>query len=126
VGYNSGPVAVANGREDALPTAFVLGEPRSPPPEWPTSKLMMRYLHAVTDEGVTIRLSWSESLVLFEWLARTERAASNYDGLVEDDAERIVLWDLHSELESKLAAPFSPAYAEALDQARARVRGDLP
>ncbi|NES15761.1 MULTISPECIES: hypothetical protein [Micromonospora] len=77
-------------------------------------------------DGMSIELSWDEALVLFEWLARTERTTGDYVGLVEDDAERVVLWDIHCELERQLAAPFSPAYEEQLARARARVRGEPP
>jgi hypothetical protein len=73
---------------------------------------------------MAIKLTRDEALVLFEWLARTEETHPGYDGLVNDAAEQIVLWDLQCELERHLAAPLSATYGDALRRARAHVRGE--
>ena len=70
-------------------------------------------------KGVVIELSQDEALVLFEWLSRfNESEAPSF----EDQAEQRVLWDLEAMLESMLAEPFDPRYADILSAARARVR----
>lgn len=75
------------------------------------------------DGEVAIRLSKAEALVLFDWLHRTEDedADSVSLGLV-DQAERRILWDLGSSLESILAEPLLPEYDRIIDAARASVR----
>lgn len=71
-------------------------------------------------DAVFLRLTHSEALVLFEWLARVD-AAGNLP--VEDPAEQQVLWRLEGQLESKLTEPLGPDYREAVESARREVRG---
>jgi hypothetical protein len=84
------------------------------PPQCALMEAMM------AQEKVRLELSRDEALVLFEWLARFNKA----DGRdFEDQAEQRVLWDMEAKLESVLVEPFDPKYSELLAQARARVRG---
>jgi hypothetical protein len=64
-------------------------------------------------------LSRDEALVFFEWLARLDEQDAFP---IEDSAERLVLWDLHGQLEKLLSEPFQENYRELLVQARERVR----
>ncbi|KAB1864032.1 hypothetical protein [Microbacterium algeriense] len=66
------------------------------------------------DDQITISLSSDHALVLFEWLSsRDERDFSS-----AHPAEQRVLWDLESQLETKLPMLFDPDYAERVDRAR--------
>jgi hypothetical protein len=69
------------------------------------------------DENVELRLTSAEALVLFEWLA----AANDGKELVVDEAEQRVLWDLESQLETKLVEPLMPNYTELVNAAKAAV-----
>lgn len=69
--------------------------------------------------NVTLALTPSEALVLFDWLARLNHAA---DATFADQAEQRVLWDLEAMLESALPAPFSEEYDALLIAARDAVR----
>lgn len=71
----------------------------------------------MTAEEIPISLPHDQTLVLFEWLARTGSAAE-----FEDQAEQRVLWDLEALLEKHLTDPFKSDYRERLDAARGRVR----
>jgi len=65
--------------------------------------------YGVTQGPVTIELTVSEALGLFEYLSR----CSDQNHLVfEDQAERRVLWNLEGILESQLAEPFRPDYGD--------------
>ena len=70
------------------------------------------------DELVTITISKSEALVLFDLLFefRDENALS-----IHHDAERVVLWMLEASLEKTLAEPFSAEYDDIMQEARNRV-----
>jgi hypothetical protein len=68
---------------------------------------------------VTLTLSPSAALVLFDWLARLNHGG---DGAFADQAEQRVLWDLEAMLESALAEPFSAEYETLLRAARDAVR----
>ena len=68
---------------------------------------------------ITLQLTQSEALVLFDFLSRfseTERLA------IVDQAEERVLWDLQGKLEKKLVEPFQADYTEVLKSARLEVR----
>ena len=70
-------------------------------------------------EKVSLELTHSEALVLFEFLSRF----SDKDVLtLEDQAEERVLWNLCASLESTLVEPLAVNYDELLEQARAAVR----
>jgi hypothetical protein len=69
---------------------------------------------------VSVELTADEALVLFDWLARFNQSD---EAAFEDVAERRVLFDLESKLESSLTVPFEPEYKELLAGARSRVRG---
>jgi hypothetical protein len=73
----------------------------------------------MTGENVELRLTTAEALVLFEWLA----AADDAKQLIVDEAEQRVLWDLESQLETKLVEPLMPNYAELVDAAKRAVLG---
>ncbi|WP_197429140.1 hypothetical protein [Microbacterium sp. CCH5-D1] len=75
---------------------------------------MMRMAGNGESESVEVQLTAGEALVLFEWLA----AANESDALVVDEAQRRVLWDLESQLETKLVEPFLPGYRALVDEAR--------
>ena len=73
----------------------------------------------MTEEKVTIELSRSEALVLFEFVSRF----SNDEKLeIVDQAEERVLWDVCAMLEKILAAPLSQSYSDLLAEAREEVR----
>jgi hypothetical protein len=70
-------------------------------------------------DEVNLTLKKAEALVLFDFLSRF----SDHEKLViEDQAERRVLWNLCCDLEKLLEAPFCPNYQELLQTARERVR----
>jgi len=70
-------------------------------------------------EKISLELTSSEALVLFEFLSRF----SDDDELkLEDQPEERVLWDLCASLESILVEPFAENYIELLEKARAEVR----
>ncbi len=70
-------------------------------------------------EKISLELTPSEALVLFEFLSRfSDDDVFN----LEDQAEERVLWDLCASLESILAEPFAENYTELLERARAEVR----
>lgn len=70
-------------------------------------------------EKVSIELTRSEALVLFEFLTRFSK-----DNVLklEDQAEERVLWDLCCSLESILVEPFAKNYPDLLEKARAEIR----
>ncbi len=73
----------------------------------------------MTEEKVTIELSSSEALVLFEFVSRF----SNDEKLeIVDQAEERVLWNVCASLEKMLVAPFSQNYSNLLAKAREKVR----
>jgi hypothetical protein len=73
----------------------------------------------MTEEKVTIELSPSEALVLFEFVSRF----SNDEKLeIVDRAEERVLWNVCAILEKILAEPFSRNYNDLLAKAREEVR----
>lgn len=64
---------------------------------------------------ITITLSQSEALVLFEFLSRF----SDSEKLtIKHDAERRVLWDICASLEKSLAEPLDKDYQALLQMAR--------
>jgi hypothetical protein len=70
-------------------------------------------------DGVDIRLTQDEALVLFEWLsARSETVRSANKPF---DADEIVLARVQATLEKTLVEPFAPNYAELLAEARRRI-----
>ncbi|WP_349884735.1 hypothetical protein ABRP18_012305 [Microbacterium sp. WHRI 7836] len=75
---------------------------------------MMRMAGSGERVSVELQLTAGEALVLFEWLA----AANGSGELVVDEAQRRVLWDLESQLETKLVEPFLPGYRALVDEAR--------
>jgi hypothetical protein len=73
----------------------------------------------MSNERVSVELTSSEAIVLFEFLSRF----SNDDILrIEDQAEERLLWDLCASLESILAEPLAGNYHELLAKARGQVR----
>jgi len=76
----------------------------------------------MVNQNVSVELSRSEALVLFEFLSRF----SNEDELrIRDQAEEKVLWDICALLESSLTEPFVENYRELLEKARAKVRDQV-
>ena len=75
----------------------------------------------MSEEAVSLRLSKSEALVLFEVLCRFGEV-----GRLEvwDAAEERALWNLQALLEGELAEPFSPDYRKALGAAKSRLLDD--
>jgi hypothetical protein len=73
----------------------------------------------VADE-ISLGLSRDQSLVLFEWLARTGNAGEPVG--FEDQAEQRVLWDLEAAREAALTEPLNADYRAKLEAARGRVR----
>ncbi len=75
------------------------------------------------NNNMEITLSKSESIVLFEFLARINM--ENIKDIFEDQAEERILWDLESALESKLSEIFQDNYSEILSKARKEIRDDI-
>jgi hypothetical protein len=70
---------------------------------------------------MNFELTDDQALVFFEWLSRLdEQNAFPFD----DEAEELVLWSLHGQLEKVLKAQFDPSYRELVSEARARVRAN--
>jgi len=75
----------------------------------------------MSTEKVNIELSNSEALILFEFLSRFR---DNEKLEIVDQAEERVLWDILSDLETKLTDPLKPNYLELLEKARNEVRDE--
>ena len=69
--------------------------------------------------SVTLSLSTDESLVLFDWLARTRELGAPAPFIHQ--AEQRVLWDVECHLESSLDEILTPTYSQRLDDSRRRV-----
>jgi hypothetical protein len=67
---------------------------------------------------MNITLSSDESLVLYELLSNF---AENDKLLINDNSEKIVLWNLLSLLEKELVEPFDKNYINIIEQARERI-----
>ena len=70
-------------------------------------------------ERITMELSSSEALVLFEFLSRFSETGKLE---VVDQAEERVLWDVCASLESRLSQPLAENYDALVASARAHVR----
>ncbi len=73
------------------------------------------------DPHVSLRLTRAEALVLFEWLARSDKAGSY---AFSDPAEKCVLWRVEGQLEKALPEPFLAEYLDRVTAARAEVRAE--
>ena len=72
----------------------------------------------MTNDNITLELSNSEAIVLFEFLSRF----TNHDALtITHPAERKALWNMCALLESKLVEPLAVNYGDLLSKARAAV-----
>ena len=75
-------------------------------------------------EGVTVRLSHDEALVLSDLLHRWEETNSlNELSIFEDKAERVVLWDLCASFDPTIDEVFRDDYSARLSQARRAILG---
>ncbi len=70
---------------------------------------------------VKLELTPDEALVLFEWFARMDEQDAFP---CEDESERLVLWSLHGQLETRVPETYRPDYGQLVAQARARVRAN--
>ncbi len=67
------------------------------------------------DESISIELSKSEALVLFEWLSRNwERTQWDDEAVFRDIAEKQILILLEGSLQKILAEPFDENYSEII------------
>ena len=75
---------------------------------------------STSNDGGNVDLTVDEhqALVLFEWLAKFNEKEN---GDLLGRAEQQVLFDLESQLESRLTAPLEPNYRELLEKAREAV-----
>lgn len=74
----------------------------------------------VISELISIELTESEAVVLFEWLHNfNQKERSQF---FEDQAEERLLNDLESDLESVLSIPFQKNYNQILSEAREKIR----
>ena len=71
-------------------------------------------------EPVQIRLSQSEALVLFEWLAKLDE---NGGDSTTDEAEQQVLWNVEGQLESILTEVIAEDYRERVTDAKKTILG---
>jgi len=69
---------------------------------------------------LNLKLTKSESLVLFEFLSRFNE--EEQEEFFEDQAEQRVLWDLECILEKQLSEPFRKDYKKLVEKARDDVR----
>lgn len=67
----------------------------------------------MTDELVSLKLTRSQAIVLFEWLSRSDEVDSG-----SDPSEQRVLWLLEGQLEKALVEPLKPDYPKLLEAAR--------
>lgn len=74
-------------------------------------------------DGVDLRLDENQALVLFEWLTKFN---DQERGELLGQAEQQVLFDLESQLESRLTAPFESNYQDLLERARKSVCAGEP
>lgn len=70
-------------------------------------------------ESCKLELSPEAAVVFREWLARFNETG---EAAFADQAEQCVPWDVESVLESQLAEPLKPDYANVLASARQAVR----
>ena len=75
------------------------------------------------EETITLQLTKSQALVLFEWLVTHTGDDAIHELHVNDSAERDVLWGLEGKLEKALPDVFAPDYSERLNAARTAIRG---
>lgn len=75
----------------------------------------------MSSNGITITLSNSEALVLFDVLSRYGDGKIDYSVTVIDAPERQALWNLCCLIEKELAEPFSEKYAELLASAKSNL-----
>ena len=73
----------------------------------------------MSDDGIALKLTKAEALVLFDWLARTDAAEALH---CEDPAEQQVLWRIEGQLEKTLVEPLRPDYVQLVVEARRQVR----
>ena len=69
--------------------------------------------------NVTVELTGSEAIVLFEFLLRF---VDHEELTIRDQSEQRVLWDICAVLERSLTPPLDPDYAELLHRARLTLR----
>lgn len=74
-----------------------------------------------TQETITISLTKTQALVLFEWLSNVDDAE---DTKYDYDAEQRVVWKLQAQLEKTLVEPFQDKYSDILDSARIEVMNE--
>jgi hypothetical protein len=77
-----------------------------------------------TGDQVTIRLSGSEALVLFNALAEWETNGTLGELAAADPAARQIVFDLVASFEPLVDVAFSVDYDEYVERARAEVLGD--
>ena len=76
------------------------------------------------EDVVYIQMSRAEALILFEWIHRHEDVNVDLPALVNDEAERAVLWGISGALEKLLPEPFSGDYDDTIADAQRRVTPD--
>jgi hypothetical protein len=74
----------------------------------------------VTDDGVTIKLTSDEALVLSHWLERLQM--TEVSALVDDPAVWAPIHKISGTLDKMLVELFAPDYDERLEAARRRLR----
>ena len=85
------------------------------------TKFSVKKAQKTNSQKVTVELTNSEALVLFDFLARF----NEYDDfLFEDPVERKVLWDVESTLEKSLIEPLRSDYRLLVKQAREEMRNN--
>lgn len=75
---------------------------------------------SVADDGVTIKLTSDEALVMSHWLERLEM--TELSELVDDPAVWAPIHKISGTLDKSLVALFAPDYNERLEAARRRLR----
>ena len=75
-----------------------------------------------SDSTIVLRLTKEEAVVFFEWLSRVQES-DQFEHLIEDESERIVVDDLVCDLEKALPEPLAPDYGQVLATYRKALRG---
>ncbi|QIQ04297.1 hypothetical protein [Streptomyces liangshanensis] len=77
------------------------------------------------DDGISIRLTRDQAVVLSDWLYRVMFQSHDLDGIVHDRAVWSPIYAISGTLETTLGEIFVADYGPRLEAAKERLRGDL-
>ena len=76
---------------------------------------------AEAGDGLTVRLTHAEALVLYDWLADLDE---RLESARRDEAQQTVLWRVEGQLESRLVEVVMPDYREKVAAAKRTICDD--